>query len=352
MWTCRTTSGGSGGSSRTSSCPRRGRGAYDQKLRECLERENYQLDLDCQHLDAYDPVLYKKLVAYPQEIIPLFDVVANEHFVERVLPPGEEAFTRIQVRTFNLRETRAMRNLNPSDIDKMVAVRGMVTRCSAVIPDLKMAFFKCLVCGEHPELTFVDRGRVNEPPLRCAGCQNLGTMTLIHNRCVFANKQQIKMQETPDAIPEGETPHTVSMCVFDSLVDEAKPGDRVEITGVYRAVPIRSAPTQRVLKSVYKTYIDVIHIRKDRSARIKNTAARDDREDQAAYEAEGVGAAGARWGDAVGSGAGPVGGSAVRRRRWSSPPNASPSSRRSANARTCTSVWYRPSRRPSGRWRR
>ena len=280
---------------------------YDQKLRECLERENYQLDLDCQHLDAYDPVLYKKLVAYPQEIIPLFDVVANEHFVERVLPPGEETFTRIQVRTFNLRETRAMRNLNPSDIDKMVAVRGMVTRCSAVIPDLKMAFFKCLVCGEHPELTFVDRGRVNEPPLRCAGCQNLGTMTLIHNRCVFANKQQIKMQETPDAIPEGETPHTVSMCVFDSLVDEAKPGDRVEITGVYRAVPIRSAPTQRVLKSVYKTYIDVIHIRKDRSARIKNTAARDDREDQAAYEAEGVGAAGARWGDAVGSGAGPVG---------------------------------------------
>ena len=283
---------------------------YDQKLRECLERENYQLDLDCQHLDAYDPVLYKKLVAYPQEIIPLFDVVANEHFVERVLPPGEETFTRIQVRTFNLRETRAMRNLNPSDIDKMVAVRGMVTRCSAVIPDLKMAFFKCLVCGEHPELTFVDRGRVNEPPLRCTGCQNLGTMTLIHNRCVFANKQQIKMQETPDAIPEGETPHTVSMCVFDSLVDEAKPGDRVEITGVYRAVPIRSAPTQRVLKSVYKTYIDVIHIRKDRSARIKNTAARDDREDQAAYEAEGVGAAGARWGDAVGSGAGPVGGSA------------------------------------------
>ena len=59
----------------------------------------------------------------------------------------------------------------------------------------------------------------------------------MHNRCVFANKQQIKMQETPDAIPEGRPAH-VSMCVFDSLVDEAKPGDRVEVTGVYRAVPI------------------------------------------------------------------------------------------------------------------
>ena len=104
-------------------------------------------------------------------------------------------------------------------------------------------------------------------------------MTLVHNRCVFANKQQIKMQETPDAIPEGETPHTVSMCVFDSLVDEAKPGDRVEITGVYRAVPIRAAPNMRILKAVYKTYVDVIHVRKDAAHRIANTAGREDRED-------------------------------------------------------------------------
>jgi len=29
------------------------------------------------------------LITYPQEIIPLFDVVANEHFVERVLPEDE-----------------------------------------------------------------------------------------------------------------------------------------------------------------------------------------------------------------------------------------------------------------------
>ena len=276
---------------------------YDRKLREIMEKENYQLDLDCKHLDAYDPHLYKLLVSYPQEIIPLMDVVANEHFVERVLPEHEETFTRIQVRTFNLRDISAMRDLNPSDIDKMVCIRGMVTRCTAVIPDLKMAFFKCLVCGEAPELTYVDRGRVNEPPMRCTGCSNMGTMTLIHNRCIFANKQQIKMQETPDAIPEGETPHTVSMCVFDSLVDEAKPGDRVEVTGVYRAVPIRVAPNQRVLKSVYKTYVDVIHIRKDRTSRIANTAARDDREDLRVAEEEGVATAGDRWAEATVSGA-------------------------------------------------
>ena len=242
---------------------------YDRKLRECFERDDFQLDVDCKHLHLYDPQLYKMLVSYPQEIIPLMDAVCTEYFMQRVLPqdemPPDESWG-IQVRTYNLKETRAMRDLNPSDIDKLVAVRGMVTRVSAVIPDLKATYFRCSACEFHPPMALVDRGRVNEPPLRCQSCNAVGTQTLVHNLCHFANKQQIKMQETPDNIPEGETPHTVSMCVFDSLVDEAKPGDRVEVTGVCRAVPIRVAPNQRVLKAVYKTYVDVIHIARTRRA--------------------------------------------------------------------------------------
>ena len=41
-----------------------------------------------------------------------------------------------------------------------------------------------------------------------------------------------------------------------------QPGDRVAITGVYRAVPHRSNPKMRNLLSVYKTHIDVVHFRK------------------------------------------------------------------------------------------
>jgi len=45
----------------------------------------------------------------------------------------------------------------------------------------------------------------------------------------FANKQVVRLQETPDAIPEGETPHTVSLCLYNTMVDAIKPGDRVEV---------------------------------------------------------------------------------------------------------------------------
>lgn len=46
----------------------------------------------------------------------------------------------------------------------------------------------------------------------------------------FADKQIVRVQETPDEIPEGGTPHTVSLLMHDKLVDSAKPGDRVEVS--------------------------------------------------------------------------------------------------------------------------
>ena len=85
-------------------------------------------------------------------------------------------------------------------------------------------------------------------------------MKIIHNRCQFENKQSVKLQETPDSIPEGETPHTINLCGYGSLVDTVKPGDRVEVTGIYRAQPIQVSRLQRNLRSIYKTYVDVVHI--------------------------------------------------------------------------------------------
>jgi DNA replication licensing factor MCM4 len=38
-----------------------------------------------------------------------------------------------------------------------------------------------------------------------------------------------------------------------------KPGDRVEAVGIYKAMGVRVNPQQRVLKNVYRTYIDVIN---------------------------------------------------------------------------------------------
>lgn len=48
-------------------------------------------------------------------------------------------------------------------------------------------------------------------------------------------------------------------------MDLAKPGDRITVTGVYRAVGVRVNPRLRELKSIYKTYLDIVHIQRDES---------------------------------------------------------------------------------------
>ena len=60
-------------------------------------------------------------------------------------------------------------------------------------------------------------------------------------------------------MPEGETPHTVHLCVYEDLVDFIKPGDRVEAVGIYKAMAVRVNPLMRIFKNVYRTYIDVIN---------------------------------------------------------------------------------------------
>jgi DNA replication licensing factor MCM4 len=87
-------------------------------------------------------------------------------------------------------------------------------------------------------------------------------MQIVHNRCSFEDKQVLKLQETPDAVPPGQTPHSVSVCVYNELVDFCKAGDRVELTGIFRVSPVRVNPRQRAIKSVYKTYVDVLHVQK------------------------------------------------------------------------------------------
>ena len=147
-------------------------------------------------------------------------------------------------------------------MDRLICIKGLVIRTTPVIPDMKDAFFRCNVCF-HSVNVGLDRGKIREPT-ECPReiCKSKNSMQIVHNRCSFEDKQVIKLQETPDAVPAGQTPHSVSVCVYNELVDFCKAGDRVELTGIFRVSPVRVNPRQRALKSVHKTYVDVLHIQK------------------------------------------------------------------------------------------
>lgn len=87
------------------------------------------------------------------------------------------------------------------------------------------AFFRCYVCHDTKRVE-IDRGRIAEPAV-CTTCQALHSMALIHNRSSFTDKQLVKLQESPDDMPPGQTPNTVMLYAHYDLVDAVQPGDRL-----------------------------------------------------------------------------------------------------------------------------
>ena len=85
-----------------------------------------------------------------QEIVTIFDVVLSEIYVESY-PEDSDALVTIQVRTYNMESVTCMRNLNPSDMDKLVSIKGMIIRTSNIVPDIQRAYFQCLACNTSGE---------------------------------------------------------------------------------------------------------------------------------------------------------------------------------------------------------
>jgi len=286
---------------------------YWEALENMLLLGTNKLYLDLRDLKAYPRTLklWHQVQAYPTEIVPVMDQCVHDCMIElaraeaanqrtaqgasRSTAPNasqssEPAFPSSErseepstprpsqaqqtsledqvarmdyvVRPWGLDKSTNLRDLNPSDMDKLVTVKGLVIRTTPVIPDMKDAFFKCSVCG-HSVTVSLDRGKIREPT-ECprARCGSKNSMQIIHNRCSFEDKQVIKLQETPDAVPAGQTPHSVSVCVYNELVDFCKAGDRVELTGIFKVTPVRVNPRMRTVKSVHKTYVDVVHVQK------------------------------------------------------------------------------------------
>lgn len=238
---------------------------YLSKLEEILHVPNEPLlTLNCAHLKEFNRTLYRQLMNYPTEVIQIFDMAANELFRDLYPEQGEELI--ISVRPFNMERTVTIRGLQTHDIGKLVTLSGMVTRCSSMIPEMIRAFFKCTVCYFTKEIP-VESGRISEPHV-CTACNSKFCFTLIHNRSKFIDRQLIKFQESPDDMPAGQTPSTVALVACADLVDRVSPGDRVYVTGVYRANPVRVMFNQRKVKSAYRTAIDIVHFRKVKSGRL------------------------------------------------------------------------------------
>lgn len=70
--------------------------------------------------------------------------------------------------------------------------------------------------------------------------------------CVYRDHQTISIQEMPERAPAGQLPRGVDVILDDDLVDRAKPGDRIQLVGIFRSLGNRNANTS---SSTFRTVV-------------------------------------------------------------------------------------------------
>lgn len=70
--------------------------------------------------------------------------------------------------------------------------------------------------------------------------------------CIYKNCQTVTIQEMPEAAPLGQLPRSVDCYLESDLVDNVKPGDRIVVVGVYRAL---SHNTKQVASGYFRTML-------------------------------------------------------------------------------------------------
>jgi len=94
-------------------------------------------------------------------------------------------------------------------------------------------WFKCKICSDIKGPFFNNTIDDTKKYLgQCFICQSK-TYDLADHLNVYRNYQKWTVQETPGSVPPGRVPRQKEVFILNDLVDSARPGDEVEITGIF-----------------------------------------------------------------------------------------------------------------------
>ena len=180
-------------------------------------------------IDHHDLVLFNKDLAYrlaeePDDVLSLLSE-ATYNVLRSINPSyADKIKDSIRVRIGNYPVKVPIRNVDASLIGRLVSVAGMVVRASEVKPYLTSISYQCI--KGHS-------GVIDRIIKKCPECNE--QVEIDTSKSKFSNMQLIRLQELPEDLPPGQLPHYSDVILKHDLVDNARPGDRIILTGIVRA---------------------------------------------------------------------------------------------------------------------
>ncbi|KAK0627712.1 MCM2/3/5 family-domain-containing protein [Immersiella caudata] len=135
------------------------------------------------------------------------------------------------------------RTLSSQMLNKMVSIEGIVTRCSLIRPKVVKSVHYTEATGKFWFKEYKDQTMTNGQTTSSVypnEDEEGNPLTTEYGFCTYRDHQTVSIQEMPERAPAGQLPRGVDVILDDDLVDKVKPGDRIQLVGIFRTLGNRN----------------------------------------------------------------------------------------------------------------
>ena len=241
-----------------------------------------RVTLDLNHMRESEPTLTKILLKNPLKIIPIMEKNLNEisqnlkgeksQQVKNTIQNKKEEQLHINFQGMLGTHLVSPRGLTAELTNQYVGVQGIVTRISEVRPKLVYSVHYCEETKHGNVKEYNDQMKIAESsstygqPLngnfesgKASGFMSnaIPTRDINHNPLTFEygfskfkDQQVILLQEPPERTPLGQLPRSVEVVLEGDLVDKVKPGDRIQVNGIFKCISTMATSSSGNVKTV------------------------------------------------------------------------------------------------------
>ena len=254
--------------------------AVQSLIQDATKKNLSRVTIDINRMRESDPSLVNMVLKNPLKIIPLMekklDEISTGFKSEKVqsntIQSKKEEKLHLNLQGMLGTHLVSPRGLTAELTNQYVGVQGIVTRISEVRSKLVYSVHYCEETKKGNIKEYNDQMKIAEStntygqPLngnfevgKASGFMNNAIpqrdinhnpLTLEYGHSKFKNNQTILLQEPPERTPLGQLPRSVEVVLEGDLVDKVKPGDRIQVNGVFKTISTMSTNTSGGVKTV------------------------------------------------------------------------------------------------------
>ena len=207
---------------------------YQEALSKMIYHNSKSLIVDYEDLLIFDDDLSTILIERPDEVLSEFNSATYKSLYSVNPEYAESIKNDIQVRLRSLPEQVPLRDISSKNLHRLSSVEGLVVRTSELKPLATSAAFACTKCGENNVIQQVTPLLVKPSSCIRADCSETKNFTFDEKQSSYQDYQLIRIQELPEELPPGQLPQSSDVHLTGDMVNIARPGDRLNLTGIVR----------------------------------------------------------------------------------------------------------------------